>query len=151
MSITPPSRQRSKITNGSALLPNVDGRSAWIRRTKDLIALHLADLGGPENATAAEASIVRRAAVLSVELETMEAGFATAGSATPEQLALYGTTSNSLRRLLESIGLERRTLDVTPSLSSYLAAKAVTTPAPPPVCVNALPIVPPPPPLRNHE
>lgn len=140
MTITPPSRQRSKITNGSALLSNVDGRCAWIRRTKDLIALHLADLGGPENATAAEASIVRRAAVLSVELETMEATFATAGSATSEQLALYGTTSNSLRRLLESVGLERRARDVTPTLDAYIASKA---PAKAPV--------PPPPPLRTHE
>ena len=26
------------VTNGSALLPGVDGRSAWIRRCKDLIA-----------------------------------------------------------------------------------------------------------------
>ena len=30
--------RRSRITNGSAFLPNIDGRSAWIRRAKDLIA-----------------------------------------------------------------------------------------------------------------
>ena len=29
-----PSRQRSRITNGTALLPNTDGRSAWVRRCK---------------------------------------------------------------------------------------------------------------------
>jgi hypothetical protein len=39
-------RQRSRITNGSALLPGVDGRSAWIRRCEDVIEAHLSDLGG---------------------------------------------------------------------------------------------------------
>jgi hypothetical protein len=35
--------QRSRITNGSALLPGIDGRSAWVRRAKDLLALHISD------------------------------------------------------------------------------------------------------------
>jgi hypothetical protein len=38
---------------------------------------------------------------------------ATAGAATPAELTLYATASNSLRRLLESVGLERRARDVT--------------------------------------
>ena len=36
-------RQRSRVTNGSALLPGVDGRSAWVRRCKDIIEAHLSD------------------------------------------------------------------------------------------------------------
>ena len=40
---------RSRVTNGAALLPSVDGRSAWVRRCKDLISEHLADLGGADN------------------------------------------------------------------------------------------------------
>jgi hypothetical protein len=47
---------RSKITNGSSLLPGVDGRSPWVRRAKDIIASHLSDLGGEENTSAAERS-----------------------------------------------------------------------------------------------
>lgn len=124
MSITRPRRQRSRITNGSALLPNVDGRGAWIRRTKDLIELHTSDLGGPDHISQAELSIVRRAAVMTVELETMEATFAMTGSATPEQLSLYSTVSNSLRRLLETIGLGRRAKDVTPTITEFLADHA---------------------------
>jgi hypothetical protein len=101
-------RQRSRITNGSALLPGVDGRSAWIRRCKDVIESHLSDLGGEENTSAAERSIIRRASVMTVELERMEAVFAVAGEAKPEQLDLYQRTAANLRRLLEAIGLKRR-------------------------------------------
>jgi hypothetical protein len=43
------SRQCSRVTNGSALLPRVDGRSAWVRRCKDIIEAHLSDLGGEHN------------------------------------------------------------------------------------------------------
>src|SRR5690349_19554851 len=31
---------RSRITNGNALLPGVDGRSVWARRCRDVIDLH---------------------------------------------------------------------------------------------------------------
>lgn len=89
--------QRSRITNGSALLPGVDGRSAWIRRCKDLIAIHLADLGGANNASAAERSLVRRACVLTVELERLEAKFARAGQANNDDLDLYQRTAGNLQ------------------------------------------------------
>jgi hypothetical protein len=108
------SKQRSKVTNGSALLPGIDGRSAWIRRCKDVIDSHLADLGGEDNTSAAERSIIRRASVLTVELERMEAVFAVAGEAKPETLDLYQRTAGNLRRLLETVGLRRRERDVTP-------------------------------------
>jgi hypothetical protein len=110
---------RSKITNGTAFLPGIDGRSAWIRRAKDLIAEHVADLGGPDNTSAAERSITRRVAVFSGELENLEARFATAGSASADDLDLYQRTANSLRRLLEAVGLQRRARDVTPDPLSY--------------------------------
>ena len=111
---------RSRITNRSAVLPDVDGRSTWVRRLRDLIALHLSDLGGEDAVSEAERSIVRRIATLTVELERMEAGFAVAGEALPEQIDLYQRTANSLRRLLESIGLKRRSRNVVPSVSEYL-------------------------------
>ena len=115
-----PSRQRSRVTNGSALLPGVDGRSAWIRRCKDVIAEHLTDMGGSDNTSAAERSIVRRAAVLTTELEMLEARFAQAGEATAVDLDLYIRASGNLRRMLESVGLQRRAKDITPRLSDIL-------------------------------
>ena len=39
-------------------------------------------------------------------------------------LDLYNRLSGNLRRILESLGLERKARDVTPSLQSYLQAKA---------------------------
>jgi hypothetical protein len=106
-------RGRSRITNGSALLPGVDGRSPWIRRCKDLISeftnVHLA---GADNCSAAERAIVRRIAVLVTELERLEAKFAANNEATPDQLLLYGRTANTLRRLLEAVGLQQRQRDV---------------------------------------
>jgi hypothetical protein len=60
--------------------------------------------------------------VLTVELERLEAQFATAGEADAEALDLYGRTSGNLRRLLEAVGLRRGARDVTlPSLREYLA------------------------------
>ena len=118
------SPNRSRITNGSELLPGVDGRSTWVRRLRDLIGLHISDLGGEDAISEAERSIVRRAATLTVELERMEAVFATAGEAKASDLDLYQRTAGNLRRLLESVGLERRQRNVTPSITEYAARRA---------------------------
>jgi hypothetical protein len=88
-----------------------------------VILLHMSDLGGPDAVSEAERSIVRRIATLTVELERLEAAFATAGGAEPEQLDSYQKVSNTLRRLLESVGLDRRPRDVTPDLKTYIAGK----------------------------
>jgi hypothetical protein len=111
---------KSRTTNGSQLLPGVDGRSAYIRRAKDIINLHLADMGGANNCSAAEHSIIRRAAVMTVELEHLEAKFANAGIADPSDLDLYFRGCGNLRRLLEGLGLERRARDVTPVIDGTL-------------------------------
>ena len=76
---------RSRISNGSALLAGVDGRSTWARRLRDLIALHLSDLGGEDAVSEAERSIVRRVATHTVKLERMEAVFAVARSSEQER------------------------------------------------------------------
>jgi hypothetical protein len=113
---------RSRVTNGTALLPgNVDHRSAWMRRLRDVLQEHIADMGGPDSVSAAERSIIRRASTLTVELERMESLFATAGEASAEAIDLYSRLAGNHRRLLESVGLGRRPRDVTPSLAHYLA------------------------------
>jgi hypothetical protein len=117
--VEPIRAQKSRITNGSALLPGIDGRSPWVRRCKDLIREHLYD---KPDATAAEQAIIRRAAVLIVELERLERQFALAGEADPMTLDLYGRVAGNMRRLLESVGLDRRAKDISPSLGELLAA-----------------------------
>jgi hypothetical protein len=112
-----PRKGRSRVTNGSILIPGVDGRSPWIRRCKDVIASHISDLGGIDNCSAAERSIVRRASVMTVELERLEAKFAKAGEADANELDQYARVAANLRRLLEAVGLQRRPRDISPTLS----------------------------------
>lgn len=97
---------RARASNDRSIVAGVDGRLLWCRRLADLIALFESDLGSdlPEP----RRSIVRRAATLTIELEKLEAKFATApDGATPAQLDSYQRGANSLRRLLESNGLDR--------------------------------------------
>jgi hypothetical protein len=111
-------RYRSQVTNGK-LLPGIDGRSAWTRRCRDLIAAHIADLGGVDNCSAAERSIIRRASVLTVELERMERQFALDEQATPDDLDIYQRVAGSLRRLLEAVGLQRRAREIVSDPLTY--------------------------------
>jgi hypothetical protein len=110
---------RSRVTNGAELLPGIDGRSIWARRFRDLIRLHLNDLGGEADASEAEKALVRRAAALIVELERLETKFALSDGATSTQLDDYQRATGALRRLLESLGLKRRLKDVTPTPLEY--------------------------------
>ena len=107
------------MTNG-AILPGM-GRSVWVRRLKDLIALHVTDLGGDQNVSEAERAIIRRAAVIITELERMERDFARSeGAPGLAELETYQRMANTMRRLLESTGLKRRARDITPPLGILL-------------------------------
>ena len=124
-----PPNNRSKITNGRGLLPGVHSQSLWARRFRDLLSLHLSDLGGEDNCSEGEKALVRRAACLIVELEQLETVFAQDhDNATPQRLDLYQRLTNTLRRLLETLmigeGLRRRQKDVTPTLPEYIRHKA---------------------------
>ena len=50
----------------------------------------------------------------------MERQFALNEQASPDELDAYQRCANSLRRLLEAVGLQRRAKDVGPSLSDIL-------------------------------
>jgi hypothetical protein len=86
-----------------------------------------ADLGGADNISQAEQVLVRRAAMLTLQLEMMEHRWATTadGEASAKQIETYQRVSNTLRRHLEALGLKRRPRDVTPvpSLEQYLRSK----------------------------
>jgi len=112
--------QRSRVANGSALWAGVDGRSLWARRAGELVSPHISDLGGIDNISEAEHALCKRAAVLVTELERREATFAQAGGADDAALAAYQTCVNTLRRVFEALGLQRRARDVGPTLSDLL-------------------------------
>src|ERR1700694_825208 len=115
---------RSRISNGSAVLDNVDGRSAIARRYRDVLNELISDLGG--DPSGAQSAIARRAAALCVVCEQAEAEMVAGGVL---DLGEFTTAANSLRRLLADLGLERRAKDITPSLEKYLTS-AHAKPAP---------------------
>jgi hypothetical protein len=103
-----PTHARSRVTNGKVLIPHVDGRSVWVRRLRDLINAHTADLGGEDELTEAHRSVIRRAATIEVELERFEQLFALSEEESPSYFDLYLRGANTLQRLLGALGLERK-------------------------------------------
>jgi hypothetical protein len=87
-----------------------------------VIASHISDLGGIDNCSAAERSIVRRAAVLTTEMEQIEVRFAT-NQTLAGDLETYQRCANSLRRLLEAVGLQRRAKEVVAPSFDEIAAE----------------------------
>lgn len=117
-----PPEARARVSNGSALIHG-DNRSVWVRRLRDLMAVHIADLGGDDAISEAERSIIRRVATLTVELETLEASFAVT-PASERKLDLYNRISANVARLLDRLGLKRRSKDITPNLADYIEGEA---------------------------
>ena len=93
------------------------GRRRRVERTRPLILAQLtSDIGG--DPSEAQGIIIRRATQLAVWCEQAEAE--AAGGKTLN-IAEYATATNTLRRLLLDLGLERRMRDITPRIDAYLA------------------------------
>jgi hypothetical protein len=92
-----------------------------MRRFRDLVETMTFDLGGADFLSEFQKQLIRRAAALSVMAESVEADLV---RDRPFAITDYGTVCDRLRRLCETLGLERVARDVTPTLQSYLAAKA---------------------------
>lgn len=105
-------RSASAVTNGSKAFIVGDGNSPWYRRWKDLLALHVEDLGGEALLSEAQISLCRRAATLEVELERIEGQLSLGNDA---DLDAYNRHAGGLRRILETLGIQRAKRDLTPS------------------------------------
>lgn len=121
-----PANTRSRLTNGSAMLPGTDGRSAWARLLRDVIANLEHHCGGELNEV--ERMTARRAAALEVELCHLEASFAAiraeGGQPSPEALDLYSRLAGGQRRHLEALGMAKRAKDIVPDPLDYARSKA---------------------------
>jgi hypothetical protein len=111
------SKQRSRMTNGTALLPDIDGRSAIARRFKDITSGILADQGGADQCSESRLQLVRRFAAAAVLAEQLESRLANGEQIDIQEHALLCST---LTRLAQRIGIDRRAKNITPSLSEYL-------------------------------
>jgi hypothetical protein len=124
-------RPRSAVTSGRALFVNGDPNSAWSRRFHDLVVGHVSDLGDVTILSDAQISLVRRAAAIECELERLDAMLSRGEFV---DMDAYARVSGHLRRLFETLGLERRNIkDVTPRGSpmrqhlEHRLAEAATT------------------------
>ena len=113
---------RSRVSNAAARgsiiwLDNVDKRGPIPRRFKDLVALVTSDLASdPSQLSEAQRQLIRRIASLSVWCESQEAKMADGDEI---NIGEFQRTANSLRRLCEALGIERRQKDVTPDPLEY--------------------------------
>jgi hypothetical protein len=117
---------RSRVSNGSDLLPDVDGRSAVARRYRDIVSAILVDQGGADQCSEARKQLIRRFAAASVLAEQMEAALA---RGEPIEIAEHALLTSTLVRIAQRIGIDRRAKNFTPSLHDYLEAKTVGTEA----------------------
>jgi hypothetical protein len=100
------------LRSPAARLPELDGRSTWVRRWKSQIERHVTMLGGQEIVSESEMILCMRAATLICELERREVGFAQTGEISDDAIEVYQRVVNTLRRVLESLGLQRRAREV---------------------------------------
>jgi hypothetical protein len=120
------SHGRSRVSNGSAVLPTVDGRSIWARLMRDTNAALERHCG--EDASETLRMTRRRVSVLEAELVFLEDKMArtraAGGEPDADTVELYGRLSDRQRRLNEILGWHPMARDITPSLSEFLAAEA---------------------------
>jgi hypothetical protein len=121
-------RGRSRIGNGSALLPHVDGRSTWARFMRDTYNSLLTHLGGEDYCSETQRMQARRVACIEAELIYIEDRIARkrANGEEPNvsDLDLYTRLTNGQRRHCEAIGWSRTARDVSPDLRTYIDGKA---------------------------
>ena len=115
----PKPQAATRMGTQGTVLEGVDMRTNGGRRFKELCADMVSHLAG--DPTVPEFHLIRRAAALSVWCEAAEAEQAKGGEL---DVASYTTATNTFRRLLSDLGLERRMRDATPRLSDYIEGTA---------------------------
>ena len=110
-------RPRSAVTSGRKQFVAGNPNSAWARRFHDLVVGHVQDMGGRDMLSEAQLALCKRAAGLECELEQMEGRMS---QGIEVDLDRYGRAASHLRRILESLGLERKPKDIGPTLGDLL-------------------------------
>jgi hypothetical protein len=114
-------RFAAKLPNGAAMvqmltLDHIDGRTLAARRARELIEALETDLGGGDRLTEGYRQLIKRAAVLGTYIESCEAMWLSGQNV---DLPSYMSAVNVQRRVLATIGLERRQRDITPTPLDY--------------------------------
>lgn len=117
----PKPQAATRIGTNNTVLQGVDMRTHGGRRFKELAADLVHHLAGEP--TAPQLAIIRRAAALAAWCEQQESAQAQGGEL---DIAAFTTATNTLRRLLADLGLERRMRDATPTLEQFLRDRAAS-------------------------
>jgi hypothetical protein len=99
-------------------LKDLDARSRAASFTRNLASALESDLGG--DPSIGQKQLVQRAAILSAICEDFETRHLLGE---PIELVDYLTTTNVLRRVLATLGLERKAREVGPTLDQYLRSR----------------------------
>src|SRR6516162_6687652 len=117
-------RPRSAITSGRQLFVQGDPNSAWARRYHDLRSSYISDIScgrGRDALTEVQAGLIDRCVSLQCELERIDAAMSRGELV---DLNEYGRATSHFRRVLETLGVERRMLPVNQSPDDYIAQAA---------------------------
>jgi hypothetical protein len=104
--------QRSKMTNdylrgrvsARGLIGEGDGRGAWARRFKDIVAIVIDDCGGFDDMAETKLGLIRRYAAIAVECERQESAMA---RGEPVDMKAYALLSDTSSRIATKLGLKR--------------------------------------------
>src|ERR1044072_8249569 len=88
----------------------LDGRTTAARRVRELTAALISDLGGADHISTGQSQLVQRADVLGAVIEDFETRW---GAGETVDMAAYLSTINAQRRVLVTLGLERKARDLT--------------------------------------
>lgn len=99
-------------------LDDLDCRTSAARRAHDLVAGLENDLGGANNLSTGQREIIKRAALSGVVCEDLECKWLEGAKI---DVSDYALLANAQRRLLATVGLERRAKDVSPEADRLTA------------------------------
>jgi hypothetical protein len=116
-------RRRSRLLNDMPTLPDVDGRSTWCKRRRDLINLYTKTYG--RNLTALEITDIATAASAQVRIEQLQCGIPN-GAARPRTDEEMVRLGNLVQRILaeqrkRKVGDKGSVADKGEDVRAYLA------------------------------
>lgn len=108
---------RSRISNGREILPDVDQRLAIARRYRDLVSQIVADQGGIDCCSETRMQLIRRFASGAVMAEALEARLVRGEKV---EISEHAALSSTLVRLAHRIGIARHAKLIPLTLRDYL-------------------------------
>jgi hypothetical protein len=109
---------RSALTNDPLLLRGVDGRSVEARRYRDVAIALADDLGGQDKLSEPSKILVRQAAAMTVQVESLQSKIVSGQDVNLEQLTRL---SNVLGRTLQRLGLKKPRARPTGPLADHFS------------------------------